>query len=146
MRQGFKTIVFFFLSLCALLAVSVWLVRGAHALGSRIEGGDSMVMLQKTDSGRQIEVKPGATVRIELSGSGGTGYWWYVTRIDTKHAELVSEETKQLGERKPGGPVQGIWLIKAKESGRTEVVLKYYRVWEGPDKAEDQFSIILNIK
>jgi predicted secreted protein len=105
-----------------------------------------MVMLQKTDSGRQIEVKSGAAVQIELPGSGGTGYWWYVTRIDTKYAELVSEETKQLGERKPGGPVQGIWLIKAKEPGRTEVVLKYYRVWEGPDKAEDQFSIILNIK
>ena len=105
-----------------------------------------MVTLQKTDSGRQIEVSPGTAVRIELPGSGGTGYWWYVTRIDTRYAELVSEETKQLGERKPGGPVQGIWLIKAKEPGRTEVVLKYYRVWEGPDKAEDQFSIILNIK
>jgi predicted secreted protein len=121
-------------------------VEGAYSLGSRIEGGDSMVMLQKTDSGRQIEVKSGAAVQIELPGSGGTGYWWYVTRIDTKHAELVSEKTKQSVEKKPGGPVQGIWLIKAKEPGRTEVVLKYYRVWEGPDKAEDQFSITLNIK
>jgi inhibitor of cysteine peptidase len=145
MRQGFQTIVFF-LSLCALFAVSVSFVSGAHALGSRTEGGDSMVTLGKADSGRQIEVKSGATVGIELSGSGGTGYWWYVTRIDTRYAEVVSEETKQVGERKPGGPVQGIWLIKAKEPGRTEVMLKYYRVWEGPDKAEDQFSIILNIK
>ena len=134
------------LSLCALFSVLVWPVEGAYALGSRTEGGDSMVMLQKTDSGRQIEVKSGATVGIELSGSGGTGYWWYVTRIDTRHAEVVSEETKQVGEKKPGGPVQGIWRIKAKEPGRTEVMLKYYRVWEGPDKAEDQFSIILNIK
>ena len=105
-----------------------------------------MIVLQKADSRREIEVRPGDVVQIELPGAGGTGYWWYVTRIEKRYAELLSEETKSPAERKPGGPVHGVWRFKMREQGRTELVMKYYRVWEGPDKAVDEFSLTLSIK
>ena len=105
-----------------------------------------MIVLQKADSGREIQVRPGDIIQIELPGTGGTGYWWYVTRSDERYVELLAEETKISAEKKPGGPVQGVWRFKMREPGRTELVMKYYRVWEGPDKAVDEFSIILNIK
>lgn len=135
-------------SLIMLLIGAVWLVEGVHALGSgsRAEGGDNVIVLQKADSGREVQVRSGDIVQIELSGAGGTGYWWYATRLDAQYVELVSEETSPSGDKKlMGGPVKGIWRLKAKAPGKTEVVMKYYRVWEGPEKAAEQFSVILSI-
>ncbi len=124
-------------------------VAGAHAdesAGGAQQGGN-VVTLHKSDNGRQVDVKPGDVVQVELSGSGGTGYWWHVTKLDTACAELVSEETKPAADPKLlGGPVQGIWRFKAKTAGKTDLVMKYYRVWEGPDKSEDQFSVVFNIR
>jgi predicted secreted protein len=116
--------------------------------GSQAGGGGNVVILQKEDSGREVDIKSGDVIQIELSGSGGTGYWWYVTNLDKTRAEVVSEETKPaLSDKKLlGGPTTGVWRFKAKEPGRAELIMKYYRVWEGPEKAEGQFSVILNIK
>jgi predicted secreted protein len=130
------------------VVVSLWLAAAVHALGSgsRIEEGGSVVKLEKQDSGREVDVKSGDIIQVELSGSGGTGYWWYVTTMDAGHMELLAEETRVPAEKKPGGPVLGIWRIKAKGQGKTDLIMKYYRVWEGPEKAADQFLVILNIK
>lgn len=135
--------------LFALVLVSLWLAASVYALGSgsRIEGGGNVVILQKEDSGREVEVKSGDVIQIELSGSGGTGYWWYVAGLDAARIELISEETKAPSDKKlMGGPTKGIWRFKAKAPGKTDLVMKYYRVWEGPEKAEDQFSVVLNIR
>jgi predicted secreted protein len=135
--------------LSILVIVSLWLAAGVHAMGSgnRSEGGGSVVILQKEDSGREVVVKSGDVIQIELSGSGGTGYWWHVTKMDSKCAELVSEETKAPPDKKLlGAPTKGTWRFKAKEPGKTDLIMKYYRVWEGQEKAVDEFSVILNIK
>ncbi|HUJ90151.1 MAG TPA: protease inhibitor I42 family protein [Syntrophorhabdales bacterium] len=132
-----------------LVIVSLWLVADVHAMGSgsRSEEGASVVILHKQDSGREVQVKSGDVIQVELDGSGGTGYWWYVTGLDAARAELVSEETKPPSDKKLlGGPVTGIWRFKAKEPGRTDLTMKYYRVWEGPGAAVDQFSVMLNIR
>jgi predicted secreted protein len=132
--------------LCVICTAALWAVSAVSALGSRSEGGGSVIVLQKADSGREIQVRPGDVIQVELPGTGGTGYWWYVTQKDERYVELLSEETKSPVEKKPGGPVQGVWRFKTREPGRTELVMKYYRVWEGPDKAVDVFSVILTIK
>jgi predicted secreted protein len=132
-----------------LAIVLLWLTAGVHAMGSvnKSEEGANVVILQKEDSGREVVMKSGDVIQIELSGSGGTGYWWYVTKMDSKYAELVSEETNPPPDKKLlGGPTKGIWRFKAKEPGKTDLIMKYYRVWEGPEKAVDEFSVILNIK
>lgn len=138
------------LCLSVVAGVSLWLAACVHAMGSggRAGEGGNVVILQKEDSGREVDIKSGDVIQIELSGSGGTGYWWYVTTLDKTRAELVSEETKPVPSDKKvvGGPTRGVWRFKAKEPGRTELIMKYYRVWEGPEKAEGQFSVILNIK
>ena len=138
-----------YVCLSVLVIVSLWLAVGVHAMGSgsRAGEGGNVVMLHKEDNGREVQVKSGDVIQVELDGAGGTGYWWYVTRIDAGYMELVSEETNPAADKKLlGGPVKGIWRFKAKGQGRTDLVMKYYRVWEGPEKAENQFSVILNIK
>jgi|SRR5208283_947667 len=135
------------LFLCVVMAVSLWFLAADRALGSGSPSEESanVVVLHKEDSGRQVQVKSGDVIQVELDGIGGAGYWWYVAKLDTTHVELISEETKATAEKKLGGPVRGIWRFRAKEPGRTELIMKYYRVWEGPENAVDQFSAILNI-
>jgi predicted secreted protein len=135
------------LILSALIFLLFWLAGSVHAVGSgnRSEEG-SLIILQKKDSGRKVDVKSGDVIQIELSGSGGTGYWWYVTTIDKTHAEVLSEETSTDKEKKVGGPVTGNWHIRVRGHGTTKIVMKYYRIWEGPEKAADQFSVDLNIE
>ncbi len=106
-----------------------------------------MILLQKKDSGKEVEVSPGDNVEVQLGGSGGTGYWWYITERDPKHLELLSEETKPASDPKlMGGPVTGVWRFSVRESGTTTLVMKYYRVWEGQERAAEEFSVVLRIK
>ena len=138
-----------YVGLSVLVIVSLWLAAGVQAMGSgsKSEEGASVMILHKQDSGREVQVKSGDVIQVELDGAGGTGYWWYATGLDAARAELVSEETKAPSDKKLlGGPTRGIWRFKAKEPGKTDLTMKYYRVWEGPEKAVDQFSVILDIK
>ena len=140
----------------------VWLVvllNGALAMSTVMQAcatgaagaqeGSKVVVLKKADNNREIQVRVGDVFQIELEGIGATGYWWHVTEMDRGLLELLSEDTRvpsEKSEKKVGGPVTGVWRFKALAAGKTGLVMKYYRIWEGPDKAVDQFSIILSIK
>lgn len=127
------------------LVISMAIQACATGGGNAQEGGN-VVVLKKADSGKEIQVKKGDVLQIELEGTGGTGYWWYVTERDPRLLELLSEETKVPSEKKLGGPVTGVWRLKAIAAGKTRLVMKYYRVWEGPDKAAEQFSVVLTVE
>jgi predicted secreted protein len=114
---------------------------------NKSEEGTGVVILHKQDNGRELQMKPGDVIQLELDGAGATGYWWHVTSLDPARLELLSEETNPSADKKLlGGPVRGVWRFKVKESGKTDLSMKYYRVWEGPEKAVDQFSVILDIQ
>ena len=131
--------------LFAALAMST--VMQACATGAAgAQEGSKVVVLKKADNNREIQVGVGDVFQVELEGIGGTGYWWHVTEMDRGLVELLSEDTRVSSEKKVGGPVTGVWRFKALAAGKTGLVMKYYRIWEGPDKAVDQFSIILSIK
>jgi predicted secreted protein len=127
--------------------VSLWLLVVDRTFGSVSprEEGAHVVILHKEDSGQQVQVRSGDVIEVELDGTGGSGYWWHVANLDTTYTELISEETKTAAEIKLGGPVRGIWRFKGRKPGRVELIMKYYRAWEGPERAVDQFSAILNI-
>ncbi len=138
----------FCVCLSLLVIIPLWLAACTHVMGAGDRGGEgaSVVILHKQDNGREVQVKAGDAIQVELEGAGGTGYWWYVTGLDAARLEVLSEETKAPSDKKLlGGPVTGVWRFKAKEPGKTQLIMKYYRVWEGPEKAADQFSVVLNI-
>ncbi|MCX5919022.1 MAG: hypothetical protein NTX30_20385, partial [Deltaproteobacteria bacterium] len=53
-------------------------------------GKEPEVILQKQDNGKEINLKAGQVVQVQLAGVGGTGYWWYVQDLDARHLELLS--------------------------------------------------------
>jgi predicted secreted protein len=109
-------------------------------------GNEPDVVLQKQDSGKEITIKAGQGIQIQLEGMGGTGYWWYVENLDARRIELLSEKTKSVSDGRVGGPVLGLWTFRAMEPGTVEIKMDYYRIWEGSAKAIDHFQVRIKVE
>ena len=108
-------------------------------------GGNMTVILREKDTNREISVARGETVQIELEETGATGYKWHIDKLDPEYLELVAEETKTIAGKKVGTPVMRYWKIMALKKGHTEILMYYYRPWEGQDKALRHYRVKVNI-
>lgn len=130
--------------------ISLFFVQVVSCKGVTIREGvmndKNIVIIKKEDDGKEIGIKRGDVIQIELERMGSTGYKWYVDAIDAEHLELITEETVSLEEGVTGGPVLDIWRLKALKKGHVEMKIDCYREWEGIDRAIEHFSIRLNIQ
>ena len=106
----------------------------------------TLITIKKQDNGKEITVKTGDIIRVELEEMGAAGYSWFADNLNTEYLEMLSKGTKPMSEDKPGAPVLGIWMFRAKKEGSAEINMDHYRVWEGKEKATEHFSIKLVIK
>ena len=125
---------------------SLWGLTEFSGMEGVSMGNEPDVILQKQDSGKEITVKAGQVIQIQVEGMGGTGYWWYVQNLDAGRVELLSEKTRVVSDGRMGGPVLGLWTFRAKEPGTTEIKMDYYRSWEGSAKAADHFQVTIKIE
>ena len=120
------------------------------SLAMHLNGKDSpyqpAVILGKEDNGREILVRAGDVIQVNLEGLGGAGFWWYVEDLDSLYWELIGEETRGIEQSGMGGPMLGQWFFQAKKKGIGEIKMDYYRKWEGRDKLADTFWIKLLIQ
>ena len=131
---------------CIFLVVSVLFPIGISG-GKEISrmDADNTITLSNRDDGKEIKVKCGDLIRIELREMGAAGYRWHFNNMDTQHLSLLSEETK-IASDKIGAPAVRIWILKTVKKGSTEIVMDHYRIWEGKGKASEHFSIRLTIE
>jgi predicted secreted protein len=113
---------------------------------STLLAAEATITVTKAQGGRDIPLKVGDVLQIELPGSGGTGYSWLPQETFAPYVKLMDHTTRQLKENLLGGPVMHIWRFKAEKSGATEITLAYYRPWEGVGQAQDHFRIKLHIE
>jgi predicted secreted protein len=106
----------------------------------------TVITIKKQDNGKEITVKTGDIIRVELEEMGTAGYSWFVDNLNTEHLEMLSKGTKPMSEDKVGAPVLGIWMFRAKKKGSVEINMDHYRAWEGKEKATEHFSIKLLIQ
>jgi len=106
-----------------------------------------MLKINKLDNNKEITVKVGDVIHIELERFGGTGYDWHIDKPSGECLELISERTDTAATDKAivGAPVTKEWELRAINKGDTEVVLRLYRAWEGKEKAIDLFKIRVKI-
>jgi inhibitor of cysteine peptidase len=102
--------------------------------------------LTKAQHGREIALKVGSILTIELPGPGGTGYLWVEQATGAPYLKLMDQTTRPDKEGRAGGPVIQVWRFKAEKPGTTEIKMAYYRPWEGVGKAADHFFIKLHIE
>ncbi len=128
------------------LLASLWGLTEFSGMAGVSMGNEPDVILQKQDNGKEITVKAGQVIQIQLEAIGGTGYWWYVQSLDARPVELLSEKTRTVSDGRMGGPVLGLWTFQAKEPGTAEIKMDYYRSWEGIAKAADHFQIRIKVE
>jgi predicted secreted protein len=109
------------------------------------------MIISNNDAGTKIELQVGDVVQIQLTGTPTTGYWWHFQSLDEKYVEIINEYTKPytasggVQKEMDGGPMLGVWQLRAKKAGTTTVRMAYYRSWEDEDKAKRKFYITVQI-
>lgn len=101
------------------------------------------VRLTKLNSGQEIVLFEGEFMRIDLPSLGSAGYGWYISAHQHRCLELVSKQTRRISPDSMlvGAPEETIWCFKAAQPGWTELILEYYRPWEGAASATDRFEL-----
>lgn len=107
-----------------------------------------MVMVTKAHSGKEITVKLGDVIRIELPEQGGTGFLWQFEGLDKQFFDLIKVETDKMNKEEglTGEPLVKRWHLKTKKVGTTVVRLYYFRPWEHKGKAADTFVLPVRIQ
>jgi predicted secreted protein len=119
---------------------------------SPLLAADTTITVTKEQAGREITLKVGNILLIELPGKSGTGYSWLVEETCAPYLKLLGQTTRQLQEGRVGGPVRlggpvmQVWRFKAARPGACEIKIAYYRPWEGVGKAVDHFHLKLQIE
>jgi predicted secreted protein len=113
---------------------------------SPLMAADATITVTKEQGGREIALKVGDILQIELPSRGGTGYSWFVEANGAPYLKLMSQSTRAAPEPRPGAPVMQVWRFKAEKPGATQIKMTYYRPWEGVGNAKDHFRIKLHIE
>jgi len=115
-------------------------------------GGEAMdeqkaSALTTQDNGKEIRVKCGEIIQIELKDTVAAGYGWYIVGLDDGYLDLVTKETRRISPEGAGEtPKLGVWSFKTKKKGITGIKMGRYRPsWEGPEKTTEYFSVKLEI-
>jgi predicted secreted protein len=77
----------------------------------------------------------------------GTGYSWHMESIPDGILEMVGEEILPSERRDVivGGTEFVLWKFRAKGQGTGIMRLLYYRTWEGPGNASEEFEITVSV-
>jgi predicted secreted protein len=116
------------------------------AAGASLSWGAETVTVNKALHGREIKVRVGGLVKVELDQAGATGFEWQARGLEGGLLEVVSVETS--GPSAPeltGAPVRKTWLLKAARPGLAELRFLFYRSWEGEQSAADTFELKVRI-
>jgi predicted secreted protein len=126
---------------------NTWLLLTVLVLtASTLMAADATITVTKEQDGREIALKVGNILQIELPGRGGTGYLWSVEADGAPYLKLISQATQKVGEPRPGSPSMQVWRFRAEKPGATEIKMAYYRPWEGVGTAVDHFRIKLRLE
>lgn len=127
---------------------SAWLLLALVLLfpGEIMASDPVTVMVTRAQHGKDIALKVGSILEIELTEIGGTGYLWFEQGTAAPYLKLIEQTTHPDKEGRLGGPVLHVWRFKAEKPGNTQVKMAYYRPWEGAKMAKALFLVKLHIE
>lgn len=98
------------------------------------------IYLDENDDGSNVVLPQNYYIVVDLPTNPSTGYDWHLEELDQK---VVAFRGKfYYGFSGPyGSPCRVIWLFETIDYGVTNLVLKYYRIWEGPGSAIDTYTL-----
>lgn len=105
-----------------------------------------MICLDENDNGETINLRNGSFLHVNLVANLSTGYYWYLEELDQDIVAHYCETCVPIPPEMLGSPCDSKWFFQAKNEGETVLVLKYYRIWEGPAQAIKTFRVRLVVQ
>jgi predicted secreted protein len=100
--------------------------------------------ITEADNGKTITLLTGAQLKVELGGSGVTGYNWDVETYDKGVLELVSHDTYPVSEQ-IGAPSIDLYTFRAL-AGAMTLTFGFHHPWEGMEQSVKHFSVLVEVK
>jgi len=122
----------------SLIFLIIFFLIGCTTINNSIN--EPILEVNKNYHGKEIYLKNGEIFEIQLEENPSTGYEWHFFQLDKALLDIISIK-KQPKSKFIGAPVISIWKIKALKSGESKIIMKYYRDWEGIEKAVDNFEV-----
>lgn len=91
--------------------------------------------------GRSLSAVKGKPFRLELNSNPTTGYNWYITGLDKRFFKVRSSGYQPQATGRVGSGGKSYWVIVPLKAGLSTIQLRYYRVWEGKNKAVDSYEL-----
>ncbi len=123
------------------------LIIVGFAVMNDISKADSPMIFTKADHGKAVTIHTNDVIRIELEALGTAGYAWHIESLDQEYWEIISKDVVRNSAKgsSVGAPATHMWQFRTIKAGDTEIVMPYYRIWEGTDKATDEFRMKVKI-
>ncbi|MBU0686462.1 MAG: protease inhibitor I42 family protein [Candidatus Margulisbacteria bacterium] len=103
-------------------------------------------LFNQDDNGGGFTVEVNKVFKVTLPANPTTGYGWYFNKLDTEAFKVVESGYNSESDSRVGAGGNSWWKIKTLAKGEKTLSLLYYRSWEGPQKAVNQYEITLIIK
>jgi inhibitor of cysteine peptidase len=103
--------------------------------------GCGIVCLDESDDGQTIHLRLDELVLVRLESNPSTGYDWHLEELDNEIVQSLCSAWVSDNPGLLGSPGDRMWFFQAESTGVTDLVLKYYRIWEGPDTAIKTFQL-----
>jgi len=126
--------------ICAIVAISLCLVACSSA--------PSLVSVDASYSGQQVEVAAGGSVTVTLESNASTGFQWELVSISD---EAVLEKVANTYEAPEdtgmvGAPGKEIWTFSALKKGTSTISMEYSQPWLNGTKAAETFDLTVVVK
>ena len=118
--------------------LSLWFISGPAA-----SWGVETVVVTAAFNEREIKVRSGTMVRVELEQYGSTACRWEARNVDTTHLEVVSAGTQGSPDQ-PAASME-TWVLRAKEKGKKVLEFLGHGLREGKEKTADTFRLTVRI-
>ena len=142
MRAVFLLFVFI---ICGHPVMAAFVEARAMNEGEGGTGTETVVVAAAKDNGKEIVLKIGAILQIELRTVGAAGYSWKFDKLDEDYLKVISHESEAVSGAS-GAPVRSVWRLKARKRGSLKIAMYNYRVWEGKEKSVNTFVLQVKIE
>jgi inhibitor of cysteine peptidase len=105
---------------------------------------EKLIYLDEHDDGSRVWAHRGDYIAVDLPTNPSTGYDWHIEELDQRVVAFRSKYYYGFSGLY-GSSGRVVWLFEVIGHGRTGLVLKYYRIWEGPSNALDSYTLHIKI-
>jgi len=126
--------------ICAIVAISLCLVACSSA--------PSLVSVDASYSGQQVEVAIGGSVIVTLDSNASTGFQWALVNISDEAVLEKAANTYEAPEDTGivGAPGKEIWTFSALKKGTSTISMEYSQPWPNGTKAAETFDLTVVVK